>query len=135
MSDDSGLEVDALGGAPGVYSARYAGEGAGDAANRAKLLRELAPRRRNGERFAARFRCVRAIAEMGATLGTFDGAVEGAVIDEERGEGGFGYDALFVPEGFQQTFAELPAEVKNGLSHRARALAGAAGHLGKMLKS
>ena len=135
LSDDSGLEVDALGGAPGVYSARYAGEGAGDAANRAKLLRELAPRRRNGERFAARFRCVMAIAEKGATLGTFDGAVEGAVIDEERGEGGFGYDALFVPEGFQQTFAELPAEVKNGLSHRARALAGAAGHLGKMLKS
>jgi len=132
LADDSGLEVDALGGAPGVYSARYAGAEASDAENRAKLLRELAPRRRSGEACSARFRCVMAIAEKGATLGTFDGAVEGAVIESERGGGGFGYDALFVPEGFRETFGELPAEVKNGLSHRARALAGAAEFLGKI---
>ena len=129
LSDDSGLEVDALGGAPGVYSARYAGEDASDADNRAKLLRELAPRRRNGERCAARFRCVMAIAEKGATLGTFEGVVEGAVIERERGVGGFGYDALFVPDGCRQTFAELPAEMKNRNSHRARALVGVVGFL------
>ena len=124
LADDSGLEVDALGGAPGVYSARYAGVGATDAENRAKLLRELSRHRREGARCGARFRCVMAMAEKGQTLGTFEGAVEGGVIGEERGGGGFGYDALFVPEGFALTFAELPAEVKNGLSHRARALAG-----------
>jgi XTP/dITP diphosphohydrolase len=126
LADDSGLEVDELGGAPGVYSARYAGEKATDADNRAKLLQELAPHRRSGEPCVARFRCVMAIAENGVTLGTFDGAVEGAVIERERGVGGFGYDALFVPEGHRETFAELPAEVKNRLSHRARAMAGAA---------
>jgi XTP/dITP diphosphohydrolase len=131
LSDDSGLEVDALGGAPGVYSARYAGPGASDADNRAKLLRELAPRRRGGEPCVARFRCVMAIAEKGVSLGTFDGAVEGVVMERERGAGGFGYDALFVPDGSEQTFAELPAEMKNRHSHRARALAGAAEFLGR----
>jgi XTP/dITP diphosphohydrolase len=132
LSDDSGLEVDALGGAPGVYSARYAGDKASDADNRAKLLRELAPRRRNGEPCAARFRCVMAIARKGKALGTFEGAVEGAVMESERGVGGFGYDALFVPHGSRQTFAELPAEFKNSHSHRARALVGAAGFLERM---
>jgi XTP/dITP diphosphohydrolase len=132
LSDDSGLEVDALGGAPGVYSARYAGAEASDADNREKLLRELAPHRRDGGPCAARFRCVMAIAERGKTLGTFDGAVEGEVIDNERGAGGFGYDALFIPAGSRQTFAELPAEVKNRHSHRARALVGAAEFLCRM---
>jgi XTP/dITP diphosphohydrolase len=131
LADDSGLEVDALEGAPGVYSARYAGEGASDADNRAKLLRDLAPLRRSGEPCVARFRCVMAIAENGKTLGTFDGSVEGILIDGERGTGGFGYDSLFVPNGFGQTFAELPAEIKNRQSHRARALSGAAEFLGR----
>lgn len=120
LADDSGLEVDALGGAPGVVSARYAGPGATDADNRARLLRELAT-----FPSTARFRCVMAIAEKGEILGTFSGAVEGKIISEERGAGGFGYDALFVPDGYDQTFGELPAETKNSLSHRARALSAA----------
>jgi XTP/dITP diphosphohydrolase len=119
LADDSGLEVDALGGAPGVRSARYAGERATDADNRAKLLRELAgapaPR-------TARFRCAMALARGGEIVGRFEGAVEGSLLDAERGEGGFGYDALFVPDGEHETFAQLPAETKNRLSHRARAL-------------
>lgn len=126
LSDDSGLEVDALGGAPGVRSARYAndvaGENATDAGNRAKLLRELEAAGTRGKERSARFRCVMALAENGAVLGTFDGAVEGVIINSERGGGGFGYDALFVPEGHCETFAQLSAEVKNQLSHRARSL-------------
>ncbi len=122
LSDDSGLEVDALGGAPGVRSARYAGEGATDAENRARLLGELAGSGARGKERAARFRCAMVLAEGGAVLGTFEGAVEGTIINAERGEGGFGYDALFVPAGECETFAQLGAEVKNGLSHRARAL-------------
>jgi len=122
LADDSGLEVDALGGAPGVHSARYAGPGASDADNRARLLRELAAADAPGKSRAARFRCVMAVAQAGRVLATFDGAVEGVIIDEEKGAGGFGYDALFVPEGHCETFAELPSEVKNCLSHRARAL-------------
>lgn len=125
LSDDSGLEVDALGGAPGILSARYAGPGATDADNRARLLRELAAVRAPGQPCAARFRCVMALAEDGRVLATFAGAVEGAIIEEERGDGGFGYDALFVPEGHRETFAQLSGEVKNGLSHRARALSAA----------
>jgi XTP/dITP diphosphohydrolase len=119
LADDSGLEVDALAGAPGVRSARYAGPGATDAANRARLLRELTcfPSR-------ARFRCAMALAEGGTVREEFSGAVEGRIIANERGEGGFGYDSLFIPDGFEQTFAELPSTTKNQLSHRARALAG-----------
>jgi XTP/dITP diphosphohydrolase len=126
LSDDSGLEVDALGGAPGVRSARYAAENENanstDAANRAKLLRELEAVGARGKERSARFRCVMALAENGETIGTFDGAVEGIIINQEKGDGGFGYDPLFVPEGHCETFAQLPAEVKNQLSHRARAL-------------
>lgn len=129
LSDDSGLEVDALGGAPGVISARYAGPGASDADNRARLLRELAAAGAQSQARAARFRCVMVLAERGAVLGTFDGAVEGAIVEEEKGAGGFGYDALFVPEGFGETFGELAAETKNQLSHRARALAKVAAFL------
>ena len=123
LADDSGLEVDALGGAPGVISARYAGPGATDADNRARLLRELDATGARGKARTARFRCVMALAEHGAVLGTFDGAVEGIIINQEKGGGGFGYDALFVPEGCCETFGELSAETKNQLSHRARALA------------
>jgi XTP/dITP diphosphohydrolase len=123
LADDSGLEVDALDGAPGVYSARYAGPGATDASNRAKLLQELAADGARGKARSARFRCVLVLARDGVTLGNFEGTVEGVIINAERGEGGFGYDPLFVPAGHCKTFAQLPAEVKNRESHRARALA------------
>jgi XTP/dITP diphosphohydrolase len=123
LADDSGLEVDALGGAPGVYSARYAGPTADDAANRHKLLTELASCGVPDERPAARFRCHIALARAGSWLAGFDGVVEGAMAPAERGAGGFGYDALFIPHGYEQTFGELPPEVKNRLSHRAAALA------------
>jgi XTP/dITP diphosphohydrolase len=129
LSDDSGLEVDALHGAPGVYSARYAGPLATDADNRARLLRELAnPQLQNAPR-TGRFRCVMCLVRGPQVEGVFSGAVEGSLIDHERGSGGFGYDALFVPEGHTQTFAELPSSVKNALSHRARALARVLDHL------
>ncbi len=118
LSDDSGLEVDALDGAPGVYSARYAGTQGDDAANNAKLLSEL-----DGvDERSARFRCVMVLAENGKVLAHFSGAVEGRMIDELQGGGGFGYDPLFVPDGHDRTFAELGDDVKNGLSHRARAM-------------
>ncbi len=123
LADDSGLEVEALGGAPGVLSARYAGPAATDADNRAKLLQELAAEGARGQARAARFRCAMCVARDGVVLGTFEGTVEGVIINAERGAGGFGYDALFVPAGQCETFAQLAAEVKNGLSHRARALA------------
>lgn len=122
LADDSGLEVDALGGAPGVHSARYAGVHGDDAANNAQLGRALAGRAEEERR--GRFRCVMVLAREGEVLAEFEGAVEGHLIEAPRGEAGFGYDPLFVPEGFAQTFAELGAEVKNRLSHRARALEG-----------
>ena len=122
LADDSGLEVDALGGAPGVRSARFSGEGATDVTNRALLLEKLATV--PADQRSARFRCVIALARGGEVLAYFSGAVEGAIILSEKGEGGFGYDPLFVPEGFGETFAELGAETKNRLSHRGRALAG-----------
>jgi XTP/dITP diphosphohydrolase len=122
LSDDSGLEVDVLGGEPGVRSALYAGEHGNDAANRQRLKREIAARG-VPEPWVARFRCVMALAESGRTLATAEGRVEGRVIAEERGAGGFGYDALFIPDGHHETFGQLSAISKNGLSHRARALA------------
>lgn len=125
LSDDSGLEVDALGGAPGVYSARYSGPGATDATNRQKLLEELArvEAENPGSSSAARFHCVMVLAKAGEIIGSFDGRVEGRIIRETKGAGGFGYDPLFVPEGYEQTFAELSPEIKHSLSHRGRALA------------
>jgi len=120
LADDSGLEVDALGGEPGVYSARYAGPGAEDATNNRKLLAELAgipEQKRTG-----RFRCVMVISRKGEVLEEFEGCVEGMILEEEKGAGGFGYDPLFVPEGQTQSFAELGPRIKNGLSHRARAM-------------
>jgi XTP/dITP diphosphohydrolase len=122
LSDDSGLEVDALGGAPGVRSARYAGEPTDDARNRVRLLKELTRVDVRGKARSARFHCVMALAEKGEVIGTFDGVVEGVIINREKGGGGFGYDSLFVPEGHCETFAELPEETKNGISHRGRAL-------------
>ena len=121
LADDSGLEVDALGGAPGVRSARFSGEGATDVTNRALLLEKLATV--PADQRSARFRCVIALARGGEVLAHFSGAVEGVIIQSEQGAGGFGYDPLFVPEGFGETFAELGAETKNRLSHRGRALA------------
>lgn len=118
LADDSGLEVDALGGAPGVRSARYAGEGASDLQNLELLLLNLA----DAESRSARFRCSMAVAKSGTVLGTFDGTCEGRIIDRPQGAGGFGYDPVFVPEGETETFAELPSELKNRISHRARAL-------------
>lgn len=132
LSDDSGLEVDALGGAPGVMSARYAGPGATDADNRARLLRELAATEATDEAHTARFRCVMALAREGEVLATFDGTVEGVIIGDEKGEGGFGYDSLFVPEEHGSTFGELSAKVKNFISHRARAMAAVHQHLLEM---
>lgn len=123
LADDSGLEVDALGGQPGVHSARYSGAGATDASNRRKLLDELAKVPEATPR-SARFRCVLTLASPeGKILGSWSGSVEGQIIAGERGDGGFGYDALFIPDGHEQTFAELPASTKNQLSHRARATA------------
>jgi XTP/dITP diphosphohydrolase len=121
VADDSGLEVDALKGAPGVYSARYAGSGATDKENIARLLSEL---RRCSKHSAitARFHCVLALARGGELLETFDGVVEGTIVDPPRGDWGFGYDPVFQPIGLTQTFAELPAEEKNCMSHRARAI-------------
>ena len=129
LSDDSGLESDALHGAPGVRSARYAGPGATDAGNRSKLLSELRKAGADPAGSPARFRCVMCLVFNGAVLGTFAGSVEGVLIGEERGVGGFGYDPLFVPEGHSLTFAELPQEVKNSLSHRGRALSLVLQHL------
>ena len=121
IADDSGLEVDALDGAPGIYSARYAGENASDSENIDKLLREL--RNVSGEKRSARFRCVIALAQNGKVLGTFEGVVEGRIVDLPRGTSGFGYDPVFQPNGFAETFAEIAAAQKNKISHRAKAIA------------
>ena len=122
LADDSGLEVDALGGRPGVYSARYAGEDASDAQNNAKLLDELSDTA--DQQRTARFRCAIAVVdESGSELATVDGACEGRIGREPRGTHGFGYDPLFVPDGYTQTMAELGPETKNEISHRAQAAA------------
>ena len=118
LSDDSGLEVDALGGEPGVYSSRYAGEAGNDEANNKKLLHEL----QGKDNRTARFRCVMVLAQDGEVLTSFDGAVEGRMLSELHGEGGFGYDPLFVPDGYDQTFSQLSEGIKNQLSHRAVAM-------------
>lgn len=120
LADDSGLEVDALDGRPGVHSARYAGEGTTDAANNEKLLAEL--RTTPDFRRTARFRCAIALVDPeGRTLATVDGSCEGRISREPRGAMGFGYDPVFVPEGYSQTMAELGLVTKNQISHRARA--------------
>jgi XTP/dITP diphosphohydrolase len=118
FADDSGLEVRALGGAPGVVSARFAGEGATDASNNRLLLQKL----EGIEDRAAQFVCVIALAERGRLIRTFLGNVEGRIIDEPRGPNGFGYDPLFFHEPFGCTFGEASAERKLLVSHRAKAL-------------
>ena len=122
IADDSGLEVDALNGAPGIYSARYSGANATDATNRDKLIEELGKPEHEGKERSARFRCVITVARGGEVLAVFDGAVEGRIADSMTGEGGFGYDPLFIPEGCEDSFGVLPEEVKHGMSHRGQAL-------------
>lgn len=115
FADDSGLEVDALGGAPGVFSARYSG--GGSEANMEKLLHNLTEKNERG----AQFRTVIALL-VGEETHLFEGIVRGTIIHERRGEGGFGYDPIFVPEGYDLTFAQLGSDVKNRISHRAKAV-------------
>tara|TARA_B100001245_G_scaffold225878_1_gene200891 strand:+ start:161 stop:784 length:624 start_codon:yes stop_codon:yes gene_type:complete len=123
LSDDSGLEVDALNGAPGVRSARFSGENANDASNRKKLLDELEGIGVDDERRTARFCCVMVLARGDQKLAVFNGVVDGKITDGENGEGGFGYDSIFIPKNYEKTFAELPSHTKNTISHRANALA------------
>ena len=120
LADDSGLSVDYLQGRPGVYSARFAGEGASDADNNALLLRELAgvPAERRG----AAFHCVIALCQPDGSCLTFDGELPGVILEAPRGSGGFGYDPLFLVPEYGGTLSELPLEVKNAISHRGRAL-------------
>ncbi|PYJ65545.1 MAG: non-canonical purine NTP pyrophosphatase, RdgB/HAM1 family [Verrucomicrobia bacterium] len=122
IADDSGLEVNALGGAPGIQSARYAGVNASNTERIAKLLRRLANVDPKGDQRRARFRCVLAIARDGHVLAIFEGVVDGKIAERPRGSHGFGYDPIFIPDGFEETFAELPEEVKNNISHRAKAI-------------
>jgi XTP/dITP diphosphohydrolase len=116
LADDSGMEVDALDGRPGIMSARYAGDGLSDPQRAAALLDELAgvP---EAER-TARFRCVIVIAELDGDVESVEGAVEGRIATEARGENGFGYDPVFIPEGYELTAAELPPDQKHAISHR-----------------
>jgi len=115
FADDTGLEIDALGGKPGVYSARWAGDAA---SNRKKALRELAGKSNRD----CHFKTVITLITNNQDL-QVEGVVRGKIAEEEYGEGGFGYDPVFIPEGYDKTFGELPAEVKNSISHRSRALA------------
>lgn len=117
FADDTGLEVEALGGEPGVRSARYATNGHDTAANNRLLLQNL----RGEENRRARFRTVICLIE-GGEEHLFEGIVEGRIIDHETGSEGFGYDPLFIPEGYERTFAEMAAEEKNAISHRGRAV-------------
>ena len=118
FADDTGLEIEALHGQPGVYTARWAGEPACDANNRKKALAQLA----NQTNRNARFRTVITLIENGKEQQVV-GEVKGIIATQESGDKGFGYDSLFIPNGYDKTFAELPAEVKNSISHRANALA------------
>ncbi len=120
LADDSGLEVDALGGAPGVYSARYAGEGANDVKNNEKLLAELSAV--PAAKRTARFVCCIALAFPEGVTRTFFGYANGHIGPQPKGKTGFGYDPVFVPQGFTRTFAEMTAAEKDNLSHRGKAL-------------
>jgi XTP/dITP diphosphohydrolase len=123
LADDSGLECDALDGAPGVFSARYGGIPSSTEQNNAKLLQELArvhattPQQR-----AARYRCVLVLAREGVMLGSFDGVCEGTMALTPKGTSGFGYDPLFIPQGYARSFGQLTDKTKANLSHRAQAL-------------
>lgn len=130
IADDSGLEVEALGGAPGVYSARYAGESATDEENCEKLLRELADK----ENRKAAFKCVLSIAVPSGPALTYEGSCEGIILKEKRGKSGFGYDPLFFYEPLNKTFAECNMEEKNKVSHRGKALAELSSEFDNVLK-
>ena len=127
VADDTGLEVDALGGAPGVLSARYAGEAKDPKANMAKLLNALQDRPLR----TARFRTVIALVTPAGEW-TFEGVVRGQIAGTPRGTGGFGYDPVFIPEGEKDTFAEMDLARKNAMSHRAQAVQGLLQHLGQV---
>lgn len=120
LAEDSGLDIDALGGEPGVKSARYAGEGASDADRIRKVLAHLisVP----DERRTARFRCTMCVIDPAGTENCFEGCCEGRIAERARGGSGFGYDPIFIPDGYDRTFAELGLGVKNKISHRARAM-------------
>jgi len=123
LADDSGLEVDALGGAPGVFSARYGGIPSSTEKNNAKLLEELERVKAiKPEQRSARYRCILVLAERGRVLGSFDGTCEGVITPVAKGTNGFGYDPLFIPQGYEETFGELAEKIKMSLSHRAIAL-------------
>jgi len=122
VADDSGLEVDALGGAPGIHSARYAGANATNTEKIDKLLEELARVGGKSDTRRARFHCVLALARNSDVVGVFEGTIEGEITERPRGSRGFGYDPIFVPKGYERTFGELESAEKNQLSHRARAL-------------
>jgi XTP/dITP diphosphohydrolase len=131
LADDTGLEVAFLGGAPGVLSARYAGPGHDWDANNRKLLADL-----DGAPASARravFRCVVALAAPGRPVRLAEGRTEGTILERPRGDAGFGYDPLFLPDGFDRSYAEMSAEEKNRVSHRARALAAARGLIREVL--
>ena len=123
LADDSGLEVDALNGAPGVFSARYGGIPSSPEKNKAKLLDELAKlNATTPEQRVARFRCVLVLAKEGEVIESFDGACEGTIAPGPKGANGFGYDPLFIPKGYKQTFGQLTEKTKTNLSHRGLAL-------------
>ena len=129
LADDSGLEVDALNGAPGVYSARYSGPEATDASNRTLLLERLLDTGARGKARSGRFRCVLTLAQNGIVIHQTSGSIDGIIANEEKGDNGFGYDPLFIPEGHCQSFAELPSETKHGMSHRGRAVEAMQAHM------
>ena len=130
LADDSGLEVDALNGEPGVYSARYAGEPVSPPANNRKLLAAL----KNVTNRKARFRCVVALSSPSGETRVVDGRCEGTIGFEERGSKGFGYDPLFIPDGHTVTFAEMDGAAKHAISHRGRALRSAAAQWAALLR-
>jgi len=121
IADDSGLEVDALNGAPGVISARYSGENATDETNNQKLIEEL-NHLNTSHPWDANFTCYIVLAKDGGKIAEFDGKVFGHIQPEGLGDGGFGYDPLFIPKGYHQSFGQLSAEIKGQISHRANAL-------------
>ena len=127
FADDTGLEVESLGGAPGVYSARYAnGQGHDSQANMNKLLKEMEEKNYR----KAQFRTIISLIEKGEER-QFEGIVKGQITREKRGESGFGYDPIFQPDGYETTFAELSSDIKNRISHRARAVAALCDYLTK----
>lgn len=132
LADDTGLEVSALGGAPGVHSARFAGEAATGVENNARLLTDLSAVAERDR--TARFRCVVALAVPGRATKTVEGTTSGRILDAVRGDEGFGYDPLFLPDGYSRTYAEMAPEQKNAVSHRGKAIKAALALLKGLVK-